>query len=191
MRYLHQRVILLCLVCASCLCQYSPPSGGGSGNATTVNGAVIPADAVVLTSNHARQIIDNGIISTSQAARPIGARPASGFAFTDGSGVTAPGVCAVFTVDLFGNLEAGNDADGNCLMEVGGFYNVITGQTLQASGGGTIRATAVTLVTGSLPSCAAGNRGQFWYVAGGAGVQDSVSVCAKDAANAYAWRTIY
>lgn len=41
------------------------------------------------------------------------------------------------------------------------------------------------------PSCDSVNRGEFWYTAGGTGVKDAVEVCAKDAANAYAWRTIY
>jgi hypothetical protein len=47
------------------------------------------------------------------------------------------------------------------------------------------------LATASQPSCAVGIRGTFWYVAGGAGVKDSVQVCTKDASDAYAWRTIY
>lgn len=40
-------------------------------------------------------------------------------------------------------------------------------------------------------TCAAGLRGQFQYTASGAGVKDIVEVCAKDAADSYAWRTIY
>ena len=41
------------------------------------------------------------------------------------------------------------------------------------------------------PTCSASTRGTFWVIQGGAGVQDSVAVCAKSAADAYAWRTIY
>lgn len=45
------------------------------------------------------------------------------------------------------------------------------------------------------PACDATNGpvipGMFWYTAGAAGVKDSVQVCAKDAANAWSWRTIY
>jgi hypothetical protein len=40
-------------------------------------------------------------------------------------------------------------------------------------------------------SCDSDHGGAFNYVAGGAGVKDSVSVCAKDAGGLYAWRTIY
>lgn len=45
--------------------------------------------------------------------------------------------------------------------------------------------------TSPCDTCASGIRGQICYVGGGAGVKDTVSVCAKDAGNAYAWRTIY
>ena len=41
------------------------------------------------------------------------------------------------------------------------------------------------------PSCAASLRGRLWFVAGGVGVQDGLSVCAKDAMDTLAWRTIY
>jgi hypothetical protein len=41
------------------------------------------------------------------------------------------------------------------------------------------------------PACAIGVRGRVWFVAGGAGVQDTLAVCAKDATDAYAWRTLY
>lgn len=41
------------------------------------------------------------------------------------------------------------------------------------------------------PACGVGVRGRQWFVAGATGVKDSLSVCAKDASNAYAWRTLY
>ncbi len=41
------------------------------------------------------------------------------------------------------------------------------------------------------PGCGASSRGTFWVTQGGAGVKDSVQVCAKDVAEVYAWRTIY
>jgi hypothetical protein len=44
---------------------------------------------------------------------------------------------------------------------------------------------------GAKPTCASGTRGSFWYEPSGAGVKDTVEVCAKDAGDAYAWRTIY
>lgn len=50
---------------------------------------------------------------------------------------------------------------------------------------------ALQLGGGVLPTCDAASRGQFWYVPGGAGVADTVSVCAKDNTDVYDWRTIY
>jgi hypothetical protein len=41
------------------------------------------------------------------------------------------------------------------------------------------------------PACDATTRMKLWTIAGGAGVKDSVQVCAKDAGDAYAWRTLY
>ena len=41
------------------------------------------------------------------------------------------------------------------------------------------------------PVCIAALRGRVWFVAGGSGIKDSFSVCAKDAGDVYAWRSIY
>jgi len=41
------------------------------------------------------------------------------------------------------------------------------------------------------PVCAVGVRGRQWFVAGATGVKDSLTVCAKDASNTYAWRALY
>jgi hypothetical protein len=41
------------------------------------------------------------------------------------------------------------------------------------------------------PTCEEATRGRFHHNFGGAGVKDTVEVCAKDAADAYAWRVIY
>lgn len=49
----------------------------------------------------------------------------------------------------------------------------------------------------TMPTCDASGAvtssavGTLWFVAGGAGVKDTLYVCAKDAAGAYAWRTLY
>jgi hypothetical protein len=49
----------------------------------------------------------------------------------------------------------------------------------------------VNSLANAKPTCNSGAQGTFFYVAGGAGVKDTVEVCAKDAADAYAWRAIY
>jgi hypothetical protein len=41
------------------------------------------------------------------------------------------------------------------------------------------------------PACGAPVRGRLWFVAGGTGVKDGLTVCAKDATGAFAWRTLY
>ena len=41
------------------------------------------------------------------------------------------------------------------------------------------------------PLCSAAVRGRTWFAAGGTGVKDSYSMCARDATGTYAWRTIY
>ena len=43
----------------------------------------------------------------------------------------------------------------------------------------------------ALPACGVAVRGRIWFVAGAPGVKDSLSVCAKDASDGYAWRTLY
>lgn len=49
---------------------------------------------------------------------------------------------------------------------------------------------AIQLTTGTRPTCDASYRGTMWYVAGGAGVADSISICSKSSADAYAWRAM-
>ena len=76
-------------------------------------------------------------------------------------------------------------------MHGAGYLVVGNSAQIYPAGTGTVLANLVTLKSGTRPACALANRGQQWYVAGATGVQDSFSICAKDAADAYAWRTIY
>jgi hypothetical protein len=41
------------------------------------------------------------------------------------------------------------------------------------------------------PTCSAALRGRLWFATGATGVKDGLTVCAKDATEAYAWRTLY
>lgn len=59
------------------------------------------------------------------------------------------------------------------------------GQKLEVNGGMTLNTATAK------PGCSSTTRGTFWVTQGGAGVKDNVEVCAKDAADAYAWRTLY
>jgi hypothetical protein len=59
------------------------------------------------------------------------------------------------------------------------------GEKLEVNGG-------VRLNTASAkPTCDSSKRGTLWFTQGAGGVKDALEVCAKDAGDAYAWRTIY
>ena len=61
-------------------------------------------------------------------------------------------------------------------------------QKLEVDGGVKLNTTDVRPICDTDDTDA---RGTFWFIQGAAGIKDSVAVCAKDAANAYAWRIIY
>jgi len=44
---------------------------------------------------------------------------------------------------------------------------------------------------GVKPTCDVTKRGEYWHDWGAAGVKDTIEICAKDASDAYAWRTVY
>jgi hypothetical protein len=89
------------------------------------------------------------------------------------------------------NLYAGLNSAGEYAyigaLKVGNYYTKLK----LNPDGGQVQISELQLMTLAAPTCDATKRGQFNYVAGAAGVKDIVQVCAKDAANAYAWRTIY
>jgi len=54
-----------------------------------------------------------------------------------------------------------------------------------------MNSSLVSALAGTQPACGAALRGRIWTVFSASGTKDSVTVCAKDATDAYAWRTIY
>lgn len=60
-----------------------------------------------------------------------------------------------------------------------------TGRVVFGAGNG------VTWTTGTKPACVAGIRGTVYYVAGATTVLDTFEVCRKDAADVYAWITLF
>ena len=58
-------------------------------------------------------------------------------------------------------------------------------QKLEVDGGVKLNTTSAR------PACNLTTRGTFWFIQGAVGVKDSVTVCAKEAGGAYAWRLIY
>jgi hypothetical protein len=56
---------------------------------------------------------------------------------------------------------------------------------------GSVTAKSAVWLTEAEAGCAVGTRGRVTYVAGGAGVADTFRMCSKDAADAYAWRSLF
>jgi hypothetical protein len=74
--------------------------------------------------------------------------------------------------------------------------DVLAGRVYQVwYDGASLRLVAPPMIVGFTgtvqPSCSASQRGRIWQTFGGTGVKDSVTVCAKDGTDAYAWRVIY
>ena len=86
-------------------------------------------------------------------------------------------------------LSAGNGSAGTFNFRGNNYNNdyasLLSPGVLELMGGG------IKLTGDVQPTCDSTKRGYIWFVAGGAGVKDTLNVCAKDAADAYAWRTIY
>jgi hypothetical protein len=68
-------------------------------------------------------------------------------------------------------------------------------QWMSSGGGGGTSVSAQgalrNLPFGAQPACDSTSRGMFWHAQGGTGATDSVTVCAKNSADTYAWRTIF
>ncbi|PIZ03694.1 MAG: hypothetical protein COY58_08040 [Gammaproteobacteria bacterium CG_4_10_14_0_8_um_filter_38_16] len=63
--------------------------------------------------------------------------------------------------------------------------------SVDTSGNFTIPGGLALQTTDAKPTCDVTNRGLKWYTQSGAGVKDALEICAKDAGDTYAWRTIY
>lgn len=93
----------------------------------------------------------------------------------------------------YGFYQKGSYAMNNfeSMLSVG----YVNGPITQTQGGVKIRTNGGiqidTIVDQPYPGCTDSNRGTFWFVKSGSGVKDTVLVCAKDATDAYAWRTLY
>lgn len=98
----------------------------------------------------------------------------------------------------------GNGANSNhslndvCLARTAaGALEVNTGtagsytNTKFTAGGNVLDTNGVTLAGATQPTCSASLAGKLWYSGHKTGVKDSAAICAADATNAFAWRTIY
>jgi hypothetical protein len=108
-----------------------------------------------------------------------------------GIGTTSPtGTLSINSSNALGSLRVFNTTGAEHL-----FVNGTTGNV----GIGTTAPEAKLEVNGSIrlnttiakPTCDSSQRGTLWFTQGGAGVKDTLEVCAKDATDVYAWRTLY
>ena len=106
--------------------------------------------------------------------------------------VTPPGGAATLNVDFLGARPV-KLADGATDPAPGD----ITAGRLEPIwfDGSVFRILNQPLPAGALgeaqPACSAAVRGRLWFVAGATGTKDNLSVCAKDAADSLAWRSLY
>ena len=92
----------------------------------------------------------------------------------------------------YGALSFSTRSSGTVAEKVritsGGYLGIGTtapSQAFEVNGGARLNTTA------SKPTCNSAARGTFWVTQGSTGVKDAVEICAKDAAEAYAWRVLY
>jgi hypothetical protein len=126
---------------------------------------------------------------------------------------TSPSFYAYGVLDLFGNFRFSQQYDGShcwgfgantvqsndvCLARpAAGALEVNTGTlgkyagTKFTAGGNVLDNNGVTLVGVTQPVCSASLAGKLWYSGHTAGVKDSAAICAADATNTFAWRTLY
>jgi hypothetical protein len=126
---------------------------------------------------------------------------------------TSPGFYAYGVLDLYGNFRFSQQYDGShcwgfgvntkqsndvCLTRpAAGALEVNSGTigkyagTKFAAGGNVLDNNGVTLVGVSQPVCSASLAGKLWYSGHTEGVKDSAAICAADATNTFAWRTLY
>jgi len=120
------------------------------------------------------------------------------------TGITSP--CADVETDASGQLICGTDAVGvtgsgtvgkiakwTSGTNLGDSIMSESGSNLFVSGGMQLDSGIRINSTGGAgkPVCDATIRGTLWFTQGGAGVKDLLEVCAKDATDTYAWRTLW
>jgi len=72
-------------------------------------------------------------------------------------------------------------SEGGTTISIGGDLSV---GKIDSTGG-------IQLNTGAQPACDLSTRGTLWFTQSASGVKDTLEVCAKDATDAYAWRTVW
>lgn len=184
------------------------PSIGGStagGSAGMyINGFNIPIHGpAILIGGVGGGLWDNGIgltgIATTGAGLYVnqGAGPMSTFINTTQGSFTNDAIALGNSQGILFYNTGGtpariwNDSSNNMRFVPGTTNNAIFRDPTDSTSTGNIVGGTLELTGIAQPSCSASNPGTFWYSGHATGVKDSVAVCAADASNAYAWRTIY
>lgn len=149
-----------------------------------------------LTANNTGNIvygINAGAYVNNASAGPGGG---AGYFYAENSGAGAATSLYGVYIDSAANTGAGSITNLHGIFishqNVGtNNYAIRTESGLVDFGDSLKLRAGMQYITAAEPACNAGNRGTTWYVAGGAGVLDTYRLCRKDAADAYAWVTLF
>lgn len=147
---------------------------------------------------------DNAKVAVAQSISPVNASNVSAgfFGSNTGGGVFSfPGNVGIGTalplakLDIAGVTSTITNTSGdinivpaaNLILTQGNFGIGTTGPIHKIDINGAIKLGD----EGTKPACNSAHRGTLFPTFGGTGVKDSLELCAKDAADAYAWRVIY
>jgi len=124
----------------------------------------------------------------------------SSFRFTTNPGNTSAGFGAGLTIRGQSSTTASQDmarisgvwtTATHASRSAAMVFDVVNNAAALAEVGRFHAVGGLKISTGTKPTCDSTYRGTLYYVAGGAGVLDTYEVCRKDAANVYAWVTIF
>lgn len=93
-------------------------------------------------------------------------------------------VAKATTAVIFGSAGTGFTLYADSGLTAGNTYTPTLRANFPTDGG-------MKLATGTRPTADAAHRGTVFYVAGGAGVADTLEICRKDAADNYAWVALF
>lgn len=134
------------------------------------------------------QTITSGNVSGSGNDTTSGAVfISSGDNTSSGSNPGSGGITISTGAATEGGSRGDVDVEGNSVVVLAdGEFGVSSGSVIQFAS-----AQGVQLITtSSRPAASSDTRGTIWFQANGAGVQDTLQICVKTAADAYAWKTV-
>jgi len=181
-------------------------SGGGGGDINITAGWNMPAGGmgysglgppgvVSITAGGGYNTV-GGNVTIKSGPTSSWAIPSNSFSKVSIQGGTMDGVNSGGSIEVEGghSVSGGtlNSQGGNVLLNGGNANGSYPGGSIILAGGtGSTGGGIIIRTNGSKAGCNAANRGMLWYTQGGAGVKDSLEICAKDATDTYAWRALW